>query len=94
MFEKEIFVGFPVDSLFEKELAKVNPNLVAAFIQKRGDEYLQDFVHEEIRYFGKRGGKNLTIAQLELIEENIYSLLKRLVPEFSYEEIPLYVFAV
>lgn len=93
MFEKEIFIGFPVDSLFEKELAKANQNVVAAFIQESND-YLQECLYENQRYIGKKAGANLSIAQIQLLEKNVYSLLRKIVPDFPYEETSLYLFPV
>ena len=93
MFTLELFVGFPVDLLFAKELVKANPNVVSTFVQETGD-YLCEYTHNNIRYLGKRAGKNITLAQLDLLEKNIYSLLKKIIPEFPYDETPLYLFPI
>lgn len=93
MLTLELFVGFPVDSLFAKELDKTNPNVVSTFIQEAGD-YLHDYTHNDIRYLGKHAGKNLTLIQLDMLEINIYSLLRKIVPEFPYDETPLYLFPI
>ena len=93
MLNLELFVGFPVDSLFAKELDKANSSVVSTFIQDAGD-YLHDYTHNDIRYLGKRAGRNLTLTQLDLLENNIYSLLRKIVPDFPYDETPLYLFPI
>jgi hypothetical protein len=94
MFEINLFLGFPVDALYELQLAQANPNIVALFVQKTNDEYLREIFHNEIRFLGKNIGKMTSLTQLELLENNIYSLLKKLVADFPYDEIPLYLFPV
>jgi hypothetical protein len=47
-----------------------------------------------MRYFGKFANANLTMSALELLEKNVYSLLKKIVPDFPYEETALYVFPI
>ena len=36
-------------------------------------------------YLGRFVGKNTTLTELELLEKNIISLIKRLVPDHPYE---------
>ena len=93
MFEVQLFLGFPVDTLFSQEMEKANPNVVAQFIQKEGD-YLREIFHNDMTFLGKEIGKIVSLPQLELLEENIYSLLKKVVPEFPYQETPLYLFPI
>ncbi|MFQ5728768.1 MAG: hypothetical protein ACE5GN_00205 [Waddliaceae bacterium] len=93
MFEVQLFLGFPVDILYSQEMEKANPNVVAQFIRKEGD-YLREISHNDMKFLGKEIGKIISLPQLELLEENIYSLLKKVVPEFPYEEAPLYLFPV
>lgn len=93
MLEVELFVGFPVDPLFAKELSTADPHVLNAFVQEKG-EYLQEYTCDGLRYLGKHVGKNINQSELDLVETNIYSLLKKVVPEFPYDETPLYLFAV
>ncbi len=81
-----------MDALFSKQMDALNPNLVKQFIQKNG-EYLNEINQDGIRYLGKEMGSIVSFQQLELSEANIYSLLKKLVPDFPYNECPLYVLA-
>lgn len=93
MFTFQLFLGFPVDELYAEELSKANPYVVAQFIQKEGD-YLREITYQDMRFFGKFLGHIAELQQIELLEANIYSLLKKLVPNFSYQEIPLYLFPI
>lgn len=93
MFNVYLFLGFAVDQLYVDKLAQVNPHLLETFIQKDG-EYLSEVQHNEIRFLGKHVGKIVALPQLELLEANIYSLLKKMVPDFPYEEAPLYLFSI
>jgi len=97
-FSGELFLGFPVDPVFKNELKKANAHLVAAFIQGEGDQengdYLCEVMHQGMQFFGKFLGKIAELQQIELLEMHIYSVLKKLVPNFPYEEIPLYVFPI
>lgn len=91
MFKTQIFLGFPVDKLYAAELDKVNPNLFSQYVNE-SDDFLNEIVYKEIRYFGKNLGKIVTLQQLELFEKNIYSILTKLVPNYPYDETPLYIF--
>ncbi|MGA8165351.1 MAG: hypothetical protein WB791_10105 [Waddliaceae bacterium] len=96
----QLFLGFPLDKLFVEELGKANPYLVAQFIQtgreaySADSEYLREIIYQEMHFLGKFLGGIANLQHIELVEANIYSLLKRLVPHFSYEEIPLYLFPI
>lgn len=93
MYRVELFLGFPVDDLFALQLENANHNLVKEFT-KENDQYLSEIRYKEMRYIGKKAGSIATLSQLELLQENIYSLLKRLVPNFPYEESPLYLLSL
>lgn len=91
MFKVNLFLGFPVDDLYVKALENVNPMVVAQFINEE-EGYLSDIMHSNMRFLGKNVGTVVVLPKLELLEANIYSLLKKLVPDFPYQEAPLYLF--
>lgn len=93
MFDRELFFGFPLDPIYIKKLEKINPYLYSQFIGD-SEEYLKEVNAEGLRYLGKNLGKITSIAKLELIEANIYSLLERLVPDYPYNETSLYLFSL
>lgn len=59
-----------------------------------GEEYLNEFSYKGMRFLGKGLGSMISLSELELIEKNIYSLLKKVVSQFPYEEVPLYLFPI
>jgi hypothetical protein len=93
MFDYQLFIGFPKDPLFEKELQKANKHLIDQFIRSNG-EYLEEINHQGMSYLGKKLGKLSQFSEIVLIEANIYSILKKLVPDFPYDETPLILFPI
>jgi hypothetical protein len=91
MLGVELFLGFPVDPTFTKELSQIDPQLVALFIQN-DDNYLKEIVYHDVRYLGKFAGKISDTSDLKLLEANIYSLLKKMIPDYPYENVPLVLF--
>ncbi len=73
-------------------LQSANPSLVALFT-KGGDDYLETVEHHGQRYLGKCVGENADLARITLVEANIMSLLRRLVPDYPYQETPMLVLA-
>lgn len=90
MLESELFLGFAIDPIFEKKLASADPQSLKNFIGNK--EFLWKVSYEGIEYLGKPVGKKATLSSLDLVENNIFSLLKRVLPDYPYEETPLYLF--
>ena len=84
----QLFLAFPVSHEFEKVLARVNPDLLTVFTQG-GESYLEDRQIEGVRYLGKALGQLADLGAIDLLEENIYSLLERIDPHFAYRQQPL-----
>jgi hypothetical protein len=93
MFTSQLFLGFPVDHLYARKLENANPSMVKEYIHSQG-EYLCKITHNEMCFLGKKIGDEVALSKLELLEENIYSLLKKLVPDFPYDETPLYLISL
>jgi hypothetical protein len=91
MFEVKIFLGFPVEVHLDSMLKEIDPKFLDLFIRK-DDTYLQEITHGEKRYLGKFAGKIGTIPSLELLEKNIYSLLRKILPDYPYQETSLVLF--
>ena len=87
----ELFLGFPITSVFSQKLQKANPHLVTHFINASG-EYLRETSHKGIPHLGKGIGKQATLEELELLEANIYSIAKRLVGEYDFSQCPAVLF--
>jgi hypothetical protein len=92
MFDVTLFLGFEVTPDFAKKLRSVNPNAAALFIDNNSD-YLHECLIGERRYLGKFVEAPLKLDQLDPVEQNVQSLIKRLVPEFSTHQYPLILLA-
>lgn len=88
-----LFLGFPVNADFSRLLSEVNPYMTSLFIQEKGD-YLQELVFKNGKYLGKPIENITDFSELELLEANIFSILKKLVPNYPYENTPLVLFTV
>lgn len=93
MYNAQLFLGFPANKDFNLALQKVNPAVLAMFIQDN-ESYLSEITWEGSRYIGKYLDHVADLQTLELLEANIYSLLKKLVPDFPCRQIPLCLFPV
>lgn len=93
MFERKLFLGHPVDAYYKQLLSEANPKLLSLFIQPEG-EYLQQTVYQDQAYLGRFFPCPYHISDMDLLEAHVYSLLKRLVPEYPYEETSLWLFPV
>lgn len=92
MFEVDLFLGFPISDDFRSRLNGVNPHLFDRFVNE-GSEYLREVEHDGIKYLGKFVGGILETGRSELLETNIFSMIKRLVPDFSYDDTSLVLLA-
>lgn len=90
-FEAHLFLGFPIDDDFDQHLKKVDTQLLEHYVGN-GDDYLKEVFFHNTRYLGKFAGRGSHLADLDLLEENIYSLLKKIVPQYPYEETSLVLF--
>lgn len=86
-----LFLGFKVEDSFAAEISKLDQKYVDLYV-KTDEAYLQWITYEKIRYLGKPIGKKTDVKTLELLEKNIYSLLKKLVPSYHYSSLPLSLF--
>jgi hypothetical protein len=90
----ELFLGFSVDESFSKALSSIDPQVKNLFIRSDTHDYLQEVAYNDRRYIGKFVGEITDSKQLKLIESNIYSLLKKIIPDYPSEQVSLQVFPV
>lgn len=83
ILDMELFLGLSVSPELAQALDQVNPHLRQLFIQD-DPSYLQSVETAEGSWLGKRLGSFFDYSQIELMEANIFSLLKRL-----NEELPV-----
>ena len=91
MFELELFLGFPVDERSRAILSKADPKFISLFIQA-DSSYLQEVVYQDRHYLGKFAGKINESSKLDLLSENIYSLLNKVMPDYPCQNVPLVLF--
>lgn len=88
----KLFLGFPVDDSLLGSLAQVDEAVKDFFIQQ-GDCYLQKVTNAKgMVYLGKFVGEKANLQELHAVEANIYSLLKRMTPDFPFEQTALRLF--
>lgn len=93
MFDYQLFLGFRLEKEFQSELDLVPEPLKALFIQNHPD-YIQKIDYEGLPYLGKHLGSPVEFNQIDLVKENVISLLRKMVPNYPYENIPLVLFPV
>lgn len=93
MFDYQLFFGYPQSDSFYRTLDQVSPALRALYIQSDPSSYLQQIEYEGVTYLGKLVDVPIEVETLEALETHIYSLLKCLVPQYSYEQ-PLLLLAL
>lgn len=87
----QLFLGFLVDEIFRSALEEVDEEVKIFFIQN-DENYLQRVRHNGVLYLGKFLGHKSDLESLRSVEENIYSLLSRLVPNYDFKKTPLRLF--
>lgn len=87
-FKYVLFLGFPIEPVYQSSLDATNPHAVSLFIRNDSD-YLHEVTKKGVRYLGKKLGDFADLSHCELIEANIYSLLQKLVPDYSYDKASL-----
>lgn len=83
MIELRLFLGFPIGSELASYLSASNPYLWENLILIK---------HQEEEYIGKLIGSSIDREGLHNAEANVYSLLSKLVPNFSFYETSLILF--
>lgn len=91
MFDLVMFLGFPLQADFAQASAHLDPKLTRLFTAQN-EEYLREVVYQNEVYWGKSIGEICDVDKLELLEKNVYSLLKKIVPDYPYGNTCLYLF--
>jgi|GEM_PF-1451410 len=89
MFNAVLFLGFPLLDSYQRELSKLSAVERELFIQYQVSPYLQQIQSEGALYLGKGLGSSVELAALDSFQSHIYSLLRKLVPDFPYQQHPL-----
>ncbi len=87
----ELFLGYPLSEELIEKLFRVKQELRALFIQDHPD-YLQETYFQGQRFLGKKVGSIADLDALFLLQENILSLLKKIIPDHPYQNDALILF--
>ncbi len=88
-----LFFGVEVTEELDQALQSVNPHLLMLLIHN-DSEYLHEYHEKGTRYLGKNLGTFVEGKALDLIEANIKSLLKKLVPSYPLDKISFQLLTV
>ncbi len=90
--DAKLFLGYPLkDEALFQALKEMNPNIYTYFIDN-GSDYLQTLEWKEDHYLGKQVPPLTDLETLENLQENIYSLLHKLLPNYPFRETALKLF--
>ena len=87
MLKPQLFLGLAVTEAFTQAWDLLDPKLIDLFT-------LEKISWGGQVYLGKSAGDICDLAQLDLLEGHIYSLLKKLLPDYPCAQTPLSLFAV
>lgn len=93
MITVSLFLGFRIEKDLETQLKKNDENKLALFISNDGD-HLRQVIYKGQQFLGKFTGQPNDVESLALLEANIYSLLKMLVPDYDFAHSPLILFPI
>ncbi len=89
----QLFLGAPIEGAFASVFNCANPDLLLTFV-KNDSDYLSTIVYGPKTYLGKSLGVIYELAQLELSEAHLRSLVKKLFPDFPSESLTLYLIPI
>ena len=93
MLDHPLFLGLPLSESYLQKLNQLPLPLMEAFIQDQSSDYLQQIESDGVRYLGKYVDTPYEMAAFDSLQTHIYSLLKRLIPDYPYEQHPLLLLA-
>lgn len=93
LFHPQLFLGFPVDEACSQQLKMQNKSILDTFLSE-GDTYLKQLNSNGVEYIGKFVGEISDLESLELLEKNIYSLLRRILPDYEFKKRPLILLTI
>lgn len=87
----QLYLGYPVSPQLLAEMHSTNPEMLRQFTH--GGAYLQEIHFQGTTYLAKPVDPHPTLATLDLLEMNIYSLLQKLSSRFPFHQTPMILFA-
>lgn len=89
MSDQRLFLGLPISDTYLQELKELPLPVRETFIQEQPSDYLQQIEREGVFYLGKSIGSPYDMASIDSLETHIYSLLRKLIPDYPYDQHPL-----
>lgn len=93
-YKVKLFLGFPVDSACELLLAGLDSDIFKIYLNNEEESALTEVIYRGTRYLGKYADEPAPIEDISLLQGNIYSILKKLIPTYPCDTVPLLLFAV
>lgn len=93
MKQYELFFGFCLDEAFMKDLAKANPYQVSIFLGPKSEHLAVREAHGK-RWAGKVLEPNCSTENLDVLQEHITSIARKLVPTAQFKTRPALLLAV
>lgn len=94
MFSANLFLGLELTSSFEEAFDVADPQLIKAFVREDDEVYLRKVLYKGRHYLGKFVGVQTDLDALELLEDNIQSLLAKIFPPEILFNCQLYLFPI
>lgn len=88
----ELFLGLPIKGELAEALGVADEAVKKIFIKDEEKKYLEQIHSNGTDYLGKFVGAKCDLQKLHGVENNINSLLARIVPNYSCPESPLKLF--
>lgn len=89
MSDQRLFLGLPLSHSYLQELKKIPLPVRETFIQEQPSDYLQQIEQEGVFYLGKSIDSPYDMASIDSLQTHIYSLLKKLISDYPYDQHPL-----
>ena len=91
---ERLFFGSKIDSKMREALAQARPGDRKYFEDQTSDEFLKVLAFEDERWIGKVVAGGITVGDVEDIQRNIISILRRIAPNVRTSPTSLKIFAV
>jgi hypothetical protein len=91
---ERLFFGSKIDSKMREALAQARPGDRKYFEDPSSDEFLKVLAFEDERWIGKVVTGGITCADVEDIQRNVVSILRRIAPNVRASPTSLKIFAV
>lgn len=93
MYSVKLFLGLLITDELHSALSEVDRKILSLFVGSE-ENYLKEIKKNEKQYLGKCIDKPIDLPSLDLLQKNIYSLLKKIVSDYPFEKKSLVLFSI